>query len=164
MNEMSIPGISDTSRRDGLLRRRPRGQSAVEFAIIASTVLLFLLAAVDIGRVFYVDVALNNAVRAGAQYGSQSLITAADSAGMATAVENDAVNVASLGTPSASLCTCETPLPSNSTACPTNYCTNNAGATYVTVTATAPFKTVTKYPGIPASTTLSATAVMQVQQ
>jgi Flp pilus assembly protein TadG len=162
MNEMIT---QSTSRGGAALSLRPRGQSAVEFAMIASIVLLVLLAVADFGRMFYVSVALNNAARAGAQYGSQSLITAADSSGMVTAVDNDATNVTNLSTPTTSLCGCASSLPANVTnTCPSSYCTNNPDAIYVTVTASAPFNTITKYPGVPSSTTLSGTAIMQVQQ
>lgn len=161
MNEMTMRSTS----RSRALPQGPRGQSAVEFAMIASIVLIVLLAVADFGRMFYVSIALNNAARAGAQYGSQSLITAADSSGMAAAVDNDATNISNLSTPSTSLCGCASSLPANVTnTCPSSYCTNNPDAIYVTVTASAPFNTITKYPGIPSSTTLSGTAIMQVQQ
>ena len=57
------------------------GQSAVELALALSVLLLLLLAGADFARVFYMTVAVNNAARAGAQYGSQTVITAANSNG-----------------------------------------------------------------------------------
>jgi PKD repeat protein len=49
-------------------RRRPRsrGQSLVEFAIILPIMFVFLAAILDLGRVFYATVTLNNAAREGA--------------------------------------------------------------------------------------------------
>lgn len=53
-----------------LLRRhrqsRSRGQSLVEFALILPVFLVFLAATLDLGRVFYANITLNNAAREGA--------------------------------------------------------------------------------------------------
>lgn len=49
------------------LRRRPsRGQSLVEFALVLPIFLVFLAATLDLGRVFYANITLNNAAREGA--------------------------------------------------------------------------------------------------
>lgn len=47
-------------------RNRPLGQSIVEFALILPIFLLFFAAALDLGRVFYANITLNNAAREGA--------------------------------------------------------------------------------------------------
>jgi len=138
-----------------------RGQSVVEFALIATILASLMLAASDFSRMFFMSIAVNNAARAGAQYGSQSLITAADSGGMQTAATTDASNVTGL-TATASQCTCGTS--TNVSACATNYCTNNPGATYVTVNTSATFTTFVNYPGIPHTVALTGKAIMQVQQ
>ena len=49
-------------------RRHSRGQALVEFAIILPVLLLFVLMAIDFGRVFFGWVGLNNAARIGASY------------------------------------------------------------------------------------------------
>ena len=51
-------------------RRRERGQSLVETAIIFPILLLFLAAAIDFGRVFDAYIVMTNAVREGARFGS----------------------------------------------------------------------------------------------
>lgn len=48
------------------LRPRNRGQALVEFALILPIFLLLALAAVDLGRVFYSQITVTNAARAGA--------------------------------------------------------------------------------------------------
>ena len=55
-------------------RRQPRsrGQSLVEFAIILPIMLLFLAAVIDLGRVFYATITLNNAAREGAFQAAQT--------------------------------------------------------------------------------------------
>jgi Flp pilus assembly protein TadG len=51
-------------------RRRQRGQSLVETAIVFPILLLFLAAAIDFGRVFDAYIVMTNAVREGARFGS----------------------------------------------------------------------------------------------
>jgi Flp pilus assembly protein TadG len=136
------------------------GQSLVELAIAVPILMLLLLAAADMGRVFYFWIAVNSAARAGAQYGSQSVITAADTAGMTAAARTDAANMAGLSV-TASQCTCAGS--SVVSACPASYCTDSPSATYVEVDTQAPFHTVTVYPGIPSSITVRGKAIMQVQ-
>jgi len=142
--------------------RLSSGQSIVEFAIAVSVLSLMLVLAADFARVFYLSIAVNNAARAGAQYGSQTAITAADVPGMKAAATLDGSNIPSL-TPTASQCTCESQT-SSVTKCPSSYCTANANTTFVEVDTSAPFTTIVKYPGLPNSFTLTGKAIMQVEQ
>jgi Flp pilus assembly protein TadG len=129
-------------------------------AIIMPFMSLVLLAAADFGRLFYVSIELRGAARAGAQYGSQSIITAADSTGMSSVASGEAPNVTGMSV-SSTQCTCQT---STMTACPSAYCTNLPSATYVTVSTSATFTTLVNYPGIPHSISLTGSAVMPVQE
>ncbi|MGH7916552.1 MAG: TadE/TadG family type IV pilus assembly protein [Candidatus Binataceae bacterium] len=139
---------------------RARGQSAVELALIAPVLILILLAAADFGRLFYISIAISNAARAGAQYGAQSVITAADANGMIAAAQYDGANIPNMSA-SAQQCTCQ-----NSTSvplCPATYCAGDSWATFVEVDTHAIFNTLLNYPGIPSSVPLSGKAVMQVE-
>jgi Flp pilus assembly protein TadG len=153
---------ANAAKREVNRHRHARGQSAVELALVTPIMIVLLLVAADFGRVFYTSIAVNNAARAAAQYGSQSVVTAADSVGMAAAAKTDGwtgLNV------SATQCTCQTS--TSVTQCTTiasTYCTNNPQATYVSVTVQAPFQTLVTYPGLPSSITLTGHAIMQVQQ
>ena len=69
--------------------RASSGQSIVEFAVAVGVLTLLLVVVADFARVFYESVGLQNAARAGAQYGSQSVITAADVNGMEAAATLD---------------------------------------------------------------------------
>ena len=53
-------------------RHRGRGQSLVEFAIILPIMMVFLAAVLDLGRVFYATISLNNAAREGAFQAAQT--------------------------------------------------------------------------------------------
>jgi Flp pilus assembly protein TadG len=138
-----------------------RGQSAVELAVAAPFLMLLLFVRADFGRVFYMSIGVNNAARAGAQYGSQTVITAADVGGMIAAARKDASNITSL-TATATQCTCTSS--TSVAACPANYCTNDALATFVEVDTQSVFHSLVTYPGIPSSTTLSGKAIMRVEQ
>jgi Flp pilus assembly protein TadG len=138
------------------------GQSYVELAFALPVLAIVLVIAADFGRLFYTYLEVINAARAGAQYGANSVITAADSTGMVTAAKQDGVNIANLAV-TASQCTCGTPTASIP-ACSSNYCTNDPQGNYVIVNAQAPFSTITRYPGVPSSVILKSQAVMQVQQ
>jgi Flp pilus assembly protein TadG len=137
------------------------GQTTVELAIAIPVLLLLVLVGADFGRVFYTTVGVKNAARAGAQYGSQTTITAGDFTGMIAAAKTDGSNFANL-TATASQYTCATS--STVTTCPTSYCTNSPQATFIEVDTQYLFQTLMTYPGIPTSITLTGKAIMQVQQ
>ena len=139
-----------------------RGQSYVEFAVAVPVLAFILIIVVTLGRLFYTYIGIINAARAGAQYGSNSVITAADAAGMKAAAKQDGANVANL-TVTASECTCGTATASIP-ACSSSFCTNDPQGNYVIVNAQAPFSTVSAFPGVPSTITLKSQAVMQVQQ
>jgi Flp pilus assembly protein TadG len=130
-------------------------------AIIVPILMLLLLAAADFARLFYVSIEVNSAARAGAQYGSQTVMTAADISGMIAAAQADGSNVNNLSV-TATQCTCGPSL--YVAACPPNYCASVAGANFIEVDTQAPFHTLVNYPGIPSSVTVYGKAIMQVQQ
>jgi len=49
-------------------RRKLKAQSLVEFALVLPLLLLLILAAMDIGRMFYTKMVITNAAREGANY------------------------------------------------------------------------------------------------
>jgi Flp pilus assembly protein TadG len=163
--------------RRGLL---VRGQSIVEFGLTLPILALLLVAASDFARVFYTSVAVNNAARAGAQYGSQTGANAANSNSQQIEIKacNDYAPAATpncnssrctCGTPTltatASQCTCGTANPPSNPACGTSYvCSDYNQATFVVVNTSATFTTLVNYPGITHSYTVTGQAIMQVEQ
>jgi Flp pilus assembly protein TadG len=146
-------------------RRFCKGQSSAELAVAMLVLSVLVLVTSDFGRMFYTQITVDAAARAGVQYGSQSLVNAADTSGITSAVANDSSNITqSSGSPTVSQCTC---ISSSTTVaqCSSSYhCSDNPGATYVTVTVSAPFTTLGVYPGLPNPVTLTGTAEMQVMQ
>lgn len=65
----SMPPIH---RKPERRRRRGRGQSLVEFALVLPVLLLILLVALDFGRAFFAWVGITNATRAGAAYAASN--------------------------------------------------------------------------------------------
>jgi Flp pilus assembly protein TadG len=65
------------------------GASLLEFALVLPLLLLLLLGVIEIGRYAYVGILVGNAARAGAAYGAQTAITAADTAGITNAASSD---------------------------------------------------------------------------
>jgi len=122
--------------------------------------LLLLLAAADFGRALFVAIDLQSAAQAGALYGSQSVIAAADSSGMVTAAKNDANEISNLSV-SASQCTCTTA--SKVQSCPQAYCVDNPQANYIEVDTHASFELLGTYLGISSPIQLSGKAIMQVE-
>lgn len=142
------------------------GQAATELALVVPLLSVLLVGSADFARAFYFDQEVVAAARAGAQYGSQSVTTAADSTGIKAAAVANGTNIPSFTTNNVttSFCTCQSPPPTGQTACASSYCNGaNSQATYVTVNTSATFTTLVNYPGIPHTTTMGATAIMQVQ-
>jgi Flp pilus assembly protein TadG len=158
----------ETERRKGRRRWFCKGQSAYEFAGVLFVLVPMLVVIADFGRIFFIIVAVNNAARAGAQYGSQTNTTAADTAGMVSEAQADGANIPNFGTPTASECTCGTANPPTNPACSTissTYCQDaTSKAVYVTVNTSATFTTLLNYPGFQNSFTLTGKAIMQVQE
>ena len=51
---------------------RDKGTAVVELSVMIGILLLILMGTIDVGRVFYVAVTMDDASRAGAQYGIRS--------------------------------------------------------------------------------------------
>jgi Flp pilus assembly protein TadG len=69
----------------------------VELALITPILMLLMLGTAEMARLAYAAIEVSSAAQAGAQYGTQSATTAADTIGVQTAAQNDAPDV-QLGT------------------------------------------------------------------
>ena len=169
-----------TARRAGFLRSQS-GQSLVEVALVSPFLLLLLLGLIELGRYAYISILVGNAARAGAAYGSQSLVDSVDATGIQAAADNDFQNngqstSALTVTPSTSnptpttSCGCDSggtvaSAPCTSGTSPTaGTCTLGHWVVMVSVTASGTFNSLFNYPGIPQSITISRTATMRVAQ
>jgi Flp pilus assembly protein TadG len=148
------------------LARADSGGALAELALSAGIFASLLIAITELGRYAYYSILVANAASAGVQYGAQTLETADDTSGMATAAENDAGAGVLSATPTASnYCECY-PSPGTSITCSANPgCTgSNHEVYYVKVSVTGTYNSLFHYPGVPTSITVSRTAVMRVTQ
>jgi Flp pilus assembly protein TadG len=125
-------------------RRGPRRASAsVELALIAPPLLFLCLVGGDYARLFYHAQVVAGCARNGAIYGCIDPTHAANTSGISSAALADAPDLSPAPTVTSNTGT-------------------DADGDYVEVTATYTFHTVTNYPGIPTTTTLSRTVRMRV--
>jgi len=143
-------------------RSRERGQALIVLGLLLPLLLLLAVGIIEIGRLAYFAIEVSNAARAGAQFGTQSLAAAADSADITDAAQNDAPDIgANLNvTPTASCgCTAATAIGGG---CPGSGC--SYPLVYLTVTTQYDLHTLFHYPGIPTRFSLTGTSVMPVRQ
>jgi Flp pilus assembly protein TadG len=139
----------------------------IELAVVMTVLSLIVLGTIDFGRISYMAMALTNAARAGAMYGSQPS-KSGDFVGMRNAATNSAIaDLGTVPTPVATRsCECQvgSAPPTVMTSCvpPVPAC---AGVTRmrVSVTVTKTFTMFTSVAGIPSSVVISRTAIMRAQ-
>jgi Flp pilus assembly protein TadG len=147
---------------------RDAGQSIVELALCMPLFLMLMVGTAEIASIAWDAIQVQNAARAGAQFGSQSRANAADGTDIATAATNDAPRLTSMRVTSSSSCQCiDTTTGSTAgtgcatlTQCPSPYLITEQ----VQVNTTATVAPMLHYPGLPASFTLKGQAVMGVQK
>jgi Flp pilus assembly protein TadG len=144
-------------------RAAQAGQALLEVALVTPLLLLLAVGIIEIGRYAYYSILVADAARAGAQYGAQNLATAADTAGIKTAAENDGQNLSELKVTVQHECGCTGS--SIGGTCPATGCASpNHALVYVKVTVTGKFNSLFKYPGIPQSFDCDSTELMRVAQ
>lgn len=149
------------AQRMSLIRfRKDRtGTAFIEIAILIPVILLLSCGVMDFSRVVYAGIEIAGAARAGVQYGALTPGHSGDTTGMVQAALNDATDLGSTVTASASnFCMC-----SGSTVDCSSSCSGDTPDGYVTVTANYTFNTLIPYPALPQSIVLSRTAKMRVQ-
>ncbi|MGH7923224.1 MAG: TadE/TadG family type IV pilus assembly protein [Candidatus Binatus sp.] len=137
------------------------GQASVELALSLPLLLMMFLVAVETGRAFYIAISVSNAARAGVQYGSQNLTTAADNAGMQQAASNDAPQLAGMTATASHFCKCSD---GSASTCLATDCAGSHRLLYTQVNTSAPYKPLLNFMGILPSMTVPGSAVMRVDQ
>jgi Flp pilus assembly protein TadG len=116
----------------------------VELALLLPLLGFLFVIALDYSRVFYFTMVVTNCARNGALYGSQNPTTANDTSGIQTNALQDAGNL------------------SSQSLTVTSKTDSTTSPTYVDVTVSYPFTTITNYPGVPNSTNIVRTVRMAV--
>ena len=126
----------------GLHRRA--GAAAVELALLLPLLAVLFVMAVDYARVFYFTMTVTNCARSGALYGSQNPTTANDQTGISATAGMDAGNLDSQHLQV------------------TSSTDSSTSPTYVVVTVTYPFSTISNFPGVIRTTSISRSVRMTV--
>ncbi len=126
-----------------MIRRHRRGVAVVELAVVLPLLAFLFVIAVDFGRLFYYSVTITNCARNGAMY-------ACDPTG--------AVNSPYSSTNQAALADAANISPAPTVTSSTG--SDNSGS-YVQVTVSYNFRTITQFPGVPNNFTLTRTVKMR---
>jgi Flp pilus assembly protein TadG len=136
------------------------GQAVVEVALVAPLFLLLMAGAIDLGRFAQFDAKLVSSARAGAQYGSQNLVTAADTTGMVSAGQTDVQSQTGITVSASAFCKCAD---GTAAGCTASACSANHRLVYVNVSASGVFVPLFRAIFGVGATPRVRTAIMQVQ-
>jgi Flp pilus assembly protein TadG len=151
--------------------RSHSGQSLIEVSLLIPTLLVLLMGTFDLGRYGYIGILVGNAAHAGAVYGAQGLVFAANTAGIQTAAQNDYQNNGQstmLTVTSSNSCGCDNGGTVTSAGCTTlanpgaGTCAAGHWVVMVSVTASGTYNTTFPYPGISSTLAISRTSTLRV--
>jgi len=137
---------------------RQRGSSLVEFALAAPVLLLLLAGVLNYAMALRVAIAVSDAARAGAQYGSLTPANATDLAGMSAAARNSAPELTGMTVTPSKICKC-----GGASASCSATCGSGPLDVYAQVTARAVAPNWFRYPGLSFSGAVAATATMRAK-
>ena len=151
-----------------LSRNHDDAQSMIELAIALPVLLIFLVGAVEFGRLSYAAIEVANAARAGVADGSRSAATASDIIGMQNAATRDGGDISgwtasSITATASQVCSCSVAAAGVTCANAASKCAGSRTLVSVQVDATASVNPLFHLPGLPATYTLNSQATMRVQ-
>src|SRR5262245_9808729 len=144
------------------LRSSQQGSALVEASLALPILALVLVGTMDFGRLFYRTMAITQAARAGAQFGTYIPGNANNIAGMQNAGLSAGSDITGLTVTATRDCACYT---TTETALACNLLGSCVGQwrVYVNVTASGTFSTIINYPGIPQTVAATRTARLRAQ-
>ncbi|MEO8594342.1 MAG: TadE/TadG family type IV pilus assembly protein [Candidatus Solibacter sp.] len=146
-------------RRLTAARRRRGGSALVEFALVTPLLLLMLAGVLDYSRALTKAMAVANAARVGAQYGSASSTQSNDTAGIRAVALNSAPNFTGLTVTSRQVCQCA----GGSTVSCGGSCGASKMQVYVQVDVQATSQAIFKYSGLPFTGSVASRATMRAR-
>lgn len=136
------------------------GAAAIEFAIVAPVLALFLLGLIDLGMGFSAQMSVSQAAQAGSYY---ALLNGYDTSAIVNAAAN-ASNATGISANSGVSCGCPTSSGGVVAATCGGACPNGQTAgTYVTVTAQYQYAMILPYPGLNNPMTLTANSLVRIK-
>ena len=152
---------SSLARRLFRIRRSERGGALVELAVVLPVIVLIAIGVMDYGRVYYTSISVSNAARAGAEWGAYGAIgSVTQDARIQSFAQLEAAEAGTVTVTSSHVCRCS---PGGGTVSCTVECSGGYGApqVYVTATATKSVALLLRYPGLPATVTISRSATFR---
>lgn len=144
--------------------RADAGQSMIELALAVPLFTTILLGMGALASVMWSNIEVANAARAGAQYGAQSAINAADTAHITTAAQNDVNNLGTITVTPSVFCACAD-APTTQLSCnPLPACSASHTLQFVDVKTSV---TVTPWfhpPGLASTYTLKGESILRIEQ
>jgi Flp pilus assembly protein TadG len=137
-----------------------RGIAVIEFAIVTPLMLFLVAAVVDYTLLMRAAIAVGDAARAGAQYGSLSTTNASNISGIQTAALNAAPDIPGITATAAKVCQCSNGTTVN---CSGGTCPSGPVRTYVQVTVKTTVNPLFSYPQLGYTGAVVATATMRAQ-
>jgi Flp pilus assembly protein TadG len=140
--------------------RSRRGIATIEFALIAPLLLLLVAGVLDYTMLMRTAIAVADAARAGAQYGSLSSANASNTAGMQSAAINAAPDINGLTVTAVKVCQCSDGSTVN---CSGGTCTTGPVRIYAQVTVQATCSAIFSYLQLPFTGVVVSKASMRAQ-
>jgi Flp pilus assembly protein TadG len=137
-----------------------RGIAIIEFALFAPLMLMLVAGVVDFTLLMRASIAVGDAARAGAQFGSLNISNAANISGIQTAALNAAPDIDGLTATATNVCQCSNGSTVN---CNGGTCPSGPVRTYVQVTCKTTVKALFKYPELGYTGAVVAMATMRAQ-
>ena len=144
------------------LRRLPKsetGGALIELAIVLPVLILIAIGVMDYGRVYFTSVAVANAARAGAEFGSIEPGRETWTTQMQDFAKLDGAEAGAITVTATTHCECS----GSVVACSTTCAGYGAPWVLVEVTASKSVAMVLKYPGLPTTVTVSRTAIFRAR-
>lgn len=144
--------------------RRPaarRGAALIEFGLMLVVMVPLLFGIADFSRLFYAAIEVRNAALAGAEYGVFSIARAGNGQAVRSAARTDAGDLTGLTVTSSLTCRC--PASQAPVSCSVQCSPGVPPMVRLNVVASQQFNTLFRYPGLPDSVNLRASAVMRAQ-
>jgi Flp pilus assembly protein TadG len=138
----------------------PRGIATVEFALIVPLLLLLVAAAVDYSMLMRAAIAVGDAARAGAEFGSLNLTNSSNTSGMQSAALNAAPDINHISASAAQVCKCSNGSTVN---CSGGTCPSGPVRTYAQVTVKTTVSPIFSYPSLGFTGAVVATATLRAQ-
>jgi Flp pilus assembly protein TadG len=137
-----------------------RGIAIIEFALVMPLMFFLVAAVVDYTLLMRAAIAVGDAARAGAQFGSLSATNAANISGIQTAALNAAPDINRLTATAAKVCQCSNGTTVN---CSGGTCPSGPVRIYVQVTVKTTVNAAFSYPKLGYTGAVVATATMRAQ-